>query len=179
MLNNFLAAISLRSVVMMMCILAVLGGYLVEAQEKSPEEIRLTNLDWSTAGNAVVISYDLIAPPEDSYEVSVVVLREDDRTFKLVPKSLTGHVGKGKYAGQSRQIRWAYRQDVPQGLRGDRYYFEIHVYPVQGTSPWLYVGLGAVAAAGGAAAILLTSKKEEPGGTGQAELPAPPSRPNQ
>ncbi|MBM4169754.1 MAG: hypothetical protein FJ215_11475 [Ignavibacteria bacterium] len=165
------------------CISAImffLLGTLLQAQEKRPEEVRLANLDWSISGNTVVISYDLIAPPENLYAVSVVLLREDDRAFKLVPKSLSGHVGEGKYSGQARQIRWAYRQDVPQGLSGDRYYFEIHVYPVTGTSPWLYVGLGAVAAAGGAAAILLSSKKEEaPGGPGQTELPSPPTRPNQ
>lgn len=148
------------------------------AQTRSAEGVRLANLDWRLQGDVIVISYDLLAPTDEEYEVSLVMLRENDRSFKVVPKSVSGQVGKGKFAGQTREIKWEYKKDAPRGFTGEGYYFEISVEPVGGGSTWLYVGLG-VAAAGGAAAVLLGGKKVGDGTPPPTptELPAPPIRP--
>lgn len=150
----------------------------LEAQTRSAEGVRLANLGWRVQGDVVYISYDLLAPSDQEYEVTIVLLRESDRSFKIVPKSLTGSVGEGKFAGQSREIKWEFKKDVPRVLAGEGYYFEISVEPVGGSNTLLYVGLG-VAAVGGAAAVLLGGKKggDETSTPTATELPAPPSRP--
>lgn len=157
----------------------VLFSFTAMAQMRSAESIRLANLDWRVQGDVVIISYDLVAPSDEEYEVGIALLRETDRSFRVVPKSVSGQVGKGKYAGQGREIKWEFKKDVGRGLAGDGYYFEIVVEPIGGSNTLLYVGLG-VAAVGGAAAVLLRGKKDSGGGSGTpttTELPSPPTRP--
>ena len=143
--------------------------------------IRVRNQEWKVEGNVVVVTFDLDGPSEKIYIVSVVLLREDDSRFRLTPKSVQGNIGEGVSAGLSRKIVWEYRKDVPQGLAGEGYYFEIvaRIHEAGGGS-WLYYLLGGVVAAGGAAGYLLTNKaKTETGSTPTStELPGPPARPN-
>lgn len=150
-------------------------------QDPKGTPVRITNQDWKIEGNVVTITYDLIGVAEKSYVIDVALLREDDSRFRLTPKSVQGNIGEGVSAGLSRKIVWEYRKDVPQGLAGEGYYFEIvaRIHEAGGGS-WLYYLLGGVVAAGGAAGYLLTNKaKTETGSTPTStELPGPPARPN-
>lgn len=149
-------------------------------QEPRGEPLRLTNLDWSLDQNVVTLTYDLLGAPEKTYAVAVELKRENDPKFTLIPKSVTGHVGTGRFAGMKRTILWDYRRDVPQGLPGDGYYFEIIVKEVQPSSySWLYYLLGGAAVAGGGVAYYLSSQQKTPSSSGTSELPPPPPRPQQ
>jgi len=137
------------------------------AGERS-EEIRLENIKPTWEDDVVVIAYDLIAPVDQKYEVRLVMRRESDRAFKFIPKTVRGDIGKGKFAGKGREIRWAYQQDAPKGFQGNDYYFVIEVKKA-GSKIWLYGSLGA-AALGGAVYAIIDSIDPK-------ELPGPPARP--
>ena len=137
--------------------------------------ILLRNIDWKIEGDIVIIIYDLDAPTDQEYDVQAVLHDEGNPSFAFVPEAVTGDVGKGKFVGIGKQIRWKYRKDFPSGLQGERYYFEIIVERAGGGMSWLLLGLGA-AAAGGGAALLLFGKKEA-GTPPQQSLPLPPGRP--
>ncbi len=141
----------------------------------SEDEIRVNVVDVRVQDQTIVIIYDLIAAMDETYEVNIVLLREKNPSFQFVPRSVAGYVGEGKFAGTSREIKWNYKNDLPRGLEGEGFYFEITVNKVGGGSPWLYIVLGAAAAGGGAAALLLGKKGTTQ--TGANELPGPPARP--
>ncbi len=135
---------------------------------------RIENARWEVVGEIVVITYDLIGDAALTYDVHVTLTRESDRNFKIVPVSLTGAIGKGKYAGLRKEIRWEYKKDVPQGLSGDDYafVFDIQVIVEEGGSNLLYYLAGGAALVGGAAILVLSgSKKAEAVSSG---LPGPP-----
>ena len=129
----------------------------VVAQEQGRSEGRIENAKWGLAGNVVVITYDLVANSELTFDIGIVLRRESDSNFKLIPRTLSGAIGKGKHAGAGREIRWDYLKDVPGGLQGDDYHFEFAVQIIReeaGSNLWYYLVAGAVVVGGGAAALL-------------------------
>ena len=145
-------------------------------QERQDEKGKIENAEWRLAGEVVLITYDLVSDPNLSYEVRVTLTRESNKSFRLVPRSVTGAVGKGKFAGSRMEIRWEYKKDVPQGLEGEDYSFEfvVNVIREEGGSSWIYY-VGGLGLAGVAAGVLLGGKKESPAATTTGtNLPTPP-----
>ncbi len=139
------------------------------------DEIVVNVVDVRVQSDTIVIIYNLVGSSDETYEVAVTMLREKEPSFKVVPRTVSGDIGEGKFAGNSREIRWNYKKDFPRGLEGEGFYFELSVNKVGGGSPWLYIVLGAAAAGGGAAFLL--GKKGEATQTVTNELPTPPARP--
>jgi hypothetical protein len=136
---------------------------------------------WSLVGDEVLITYQLNAPRTKTYEVSVVLKRESDPNFAVIPRAISGDVGTGKFASGVRQIRWDFLKDIPEGLTGGGYWFEITANEVVveegGSSWWIYAAGGAAAVTG--AIVLLGGGGSSSGGDGgtptPATLPGPPS----
>ena len=175
---NMTKSIRPITVLLLPILMIFLLGGTAFGQERQDAKGKIENAQWKVSGDVVVITYDLVSDTAISYEVHVTLTRESNRSFKLVPKSATGAVGKGKFAGSRMEIRWEYKKDVPEGLEGDDYSFEFVVNVIReegGGSNWLYY-VGGVGLAGVAAAVLLGGKKESAasstGTTGQ--LPTPP-----
>lgn len=143
------------------------------------EEIKVTLRSVQVKPDHILITYELVAPASESYEVSVVLLKEGSPSFRIPVRAASGDIGEGKFAGGARQVRWEFAKDYPSGLYGDGFYFEITVNKVTRSNLLLYLGLGGLAVVGGAVAILVAGKKV--GETAQAplELPLPPLRPSQ
>ncbi|MBM4159469.1 MAG: hypothetical protein FJ217_00060 [Ignavibacteria bacterium] len=143
------------------------------------DELRITIKAVEVKPDYIIVSYELVAPAADSYEVSLVLLREGSSSFRIPVRAASGDIGEGKFAGGVRQVRWEFGKDYPRGLSGEGFYFEISVSKVKSSNLLLYVGLGGLAAVGGAVALLAGGKKSE--GTtstpSPAELPMPPARP--
>lgn len=150
-------------------------GNPVAAQERPGEKGRLENFLWHVEGNVAVITYDLLGDPAVTYDVSITLRRLSDTGFQVIPRSLTGSIGKGKFAGRGREIRWEFKQDVSQELEGSDYVFDLEINIVQewwGGNTLYYVAAG-LGVAGGVAAILLGGKKGD-SGAGVPGLPNPP-----
>lgn len=150
----------------------------VPALSRPPGEgtIRVTNQEVHMEGDAVLISYDLELPPGESYSVELLLLREGDPTFRLIPSGATGDVGEVKATSAKHLIRWEYKKDAPQALRGDDYYFRIEVSRAGGGVPWLWVGLGTAAVAGILVAVMGGKTQASSPATQAQELPLPPPR---
>ncbi len=147
------------------------------AQERQDGKGRIENARWEVAGDVVVITYDLIGDSNLAYDVQVTLTRESNKSFKLVPRAVTGSVGRGKFAGTRMEIRWNYKQDVPQGLEGEDYAFEfvINIVREEGSSNLLYYLGGGALAAGAAAAVLLGGGKKAAATPTPTGLPSPPA----
>ncbi|MDH3252100.1 MAG: hypothetical protein OEM41_04865 [Ignavibacteria bacterium] len=136
---------------------------------------------WSLVGDEVVITYQLNAPRAKTYDVSVVLRRENDQSFAVVPRAVSGDVGTGKFASGVRQIRWKYQKDVPEGLTGSDYWFEITAREVieEGGSNWWIYAAGGAAVVAGTIVLLGGGGDTSPAGNGgspqPATLPGPPS----
>ncbi len=163
--------------VLMCCLLSMLFDISAFARTMPDDEIFVRNQDWTVRGDVAIISFDLVAPADKNYKVSIVLRRESDNSFRVVPKSVSGVIGEGKFAGTGREVRWFYTNDIPGGLKGNDYYFEIVVEPIGAGSAWLYYVLGGAAVAGGGAAYFILQGSKAAAATGTNELPAPPPRP--
>ena len=156
-------------------LLVLLIDLPLRAQGKAGGEGQITNLKWKTKDDVIVITYDLNELPENNYDISVVLKREGAPEFSVIPLAIEGDIGIGPYAGPSREARWYFRRDIPQGLQGTGYFFEIHVKTVKQRSNLLYYVVGAVAVTGGLVALLVSRNQDT--SVPILELPTPPARP--
>jgi len=145
------------------------------AQEKSDDEVRITNLKWTFKEEVIIINYDLIGTLERNYKVNVTMKRKGDPSFSVVPKTVEGDIGIGNFAGTNREIQWYYRSDYPNGFKDDRYYFEIDAKPISEGSNLIYYIAGGAVAVGGL--VVLLSSKSKSSSSQSIELPNPPGRP--
>jgi hypothetical protein len=148
------------------------------AQERGMQG-RIEHARWEVVGTEVVITYDLIADGDKIYDVNITLKRMSDDRFGFVPKTTTGAVGRGVRAGLKNEIRWDFRKDVLQELRGDDYYFEfvVNITNEASSNNLLYYIAGGVVAIAAVVVFLISGKKTT---DGSAELPDPPStRPGQ
>ena len=122
-------------------------------------------------GNKVYISYTLEGKGE--YEVSLRVSDDGGRTFSIVPKSLSGAVGKGEEPGNDKGIIWDALRDVPH-LEGDDFLFEVVAIRNRNQKP-LIVLLGLAAAFAAAAAVEASRGQED--ATITLEIPDPEESP--
>jgi hypothetical protein len=157
------------------CIL-LLQTRAVARGDEGGGDATITNIKWTTKNELIVINYDLNGATDTKYSVDIVMKRENDPAFSIIPKTVEGHIGQGAFAGVNREIRWYYRRDYPRGFEGEGYYFEIHVQTMSEKSALLYYIVGAAALTGGVVALLL-GKGQGPTFNGNLELPMPPVRP--
>lgn len=147
----------------------------LEAQEKA--DVRNVNLE--IREDIAIITYDLIASFEETYDVAAALVKEGDARFRIPVKNATGDIGRGRYAGLKREIRWEWRKDLPKDFTGGAEY-SIEITPKlvsSGGGSWLYYVLGGALVAGG---VIAFAGKKSGGdqGTGTSPLPSsPPGRP--
>jgi len=142
----------------------------------SNHELTIGNVYYTVKDSDVIIHYDLDGPVEKPYQVQLVLRRQGMPTFKMRPHDVSGDIGDNEQPGQDRMIVWHLYKDVPYGLDGNDYYFEVSVTRLgenKGGTSWLvYVG-GAVL--GGVAAVYFgTNLFQKSGGS---SIPSPPLRP--
>lgn len=167
-----------RNVFLILLAAAALTG--LTAQPGRSQEISVSNLSYTMQDSNVVVHYDLNGPADKSYKVLLVLKRRSEPYFKMLPKNVIGQVGEGDFAGKDREIVWHLYRDVPNGLEGEDYYFEVTaamIVPDHGGGiPWFYYVGGALV--GGAAAVYFGTDMFNKSG-GSSHLPGPPSRPSQ
>ena len=168
--NRRLPILSMLSVPLALFLLQV----PMEAQEKP--SVRNVNLE--IREDIAIITYDLIASFSETYEVNAALIKEGDASFRIPVKNATGDIGKGKFAGLKREIRWEWRKDLPKDFAGGTEY-SIEISPSlvsEGGGSWLWYVLIAGAVAGGI--VVATSKKSTDTNVTITPLPtSPPARP--
>ena len=124
--------------------------------------------------NKIQISYEFEGDESKEYEIKVTLKRSSASKYSYSPSSLSGDVGKGKFANTKHVIVWNMTTKEKQTLTNDDYYFEITAIEVKGGISWYYYVGTAVVGGGVAAALLLKKKPEETPATTTA---LPPERP--
>lgn len=144
------------------------------------EEAKATNISFRISGQVVEIYYDLTSPPNQFYNVTLVLKRRFAKTFLYLPLEVAGDVGESVVGGKNRKISWNLAEEYPKGLPGEDCFFVINVEPgvpkTGGISPIVWIAGGA-AVVGGVLALVLTKKGTtgvDPVVTG---FPNPPGRP--
>lgn len=156
---------------------ASIAFVLLSGKSSLSQEITVTNVSYSMKDSNVVVHYDLAGPTDKSYKIQLSLRRGSQPFFRMLPKTVAGDVGTGTYAGADRQIVWQLYEDMPYGLDGDDYYFEVNATLLgveKGGASWLYY-VGGALVAGGAAVYFGTDVFKKSGGGSQ--FPAPPLRP--
>jgi hypothetical protein len=169
-----------RTAAVCSCLLLVIAPARLLGQEEEPSAVRIENSAFSMLRDTVIITFRLVAPEDESYNIGVRLRKGDDTAFAIVPRSLVGAVGEVR-GGGDRVILWDYRRDVPETFSySDDYWFEITAVPIERRfSPewWHYVAAGAGVAA--AVAIIAGNGGDGPGNAASG-LPDPPTiRPDQ
>lgn len=137
------------------------------------------NTSYEYSNHNIFIYYDFTGDASKEYDVSILLKRTSQPDFLLMPASITGDLGKGKFANEKRKITWHLTPEEEASLTADDYYFEVTANKIEsgGGIPW-YVYVGGVVLGGGAAAFLLLNKKSEsPGTSSETSFPNPPGRP--
>ena len=84
--------------------------------------VRINNIDFSLAGEEMIITYDLVnTKPVEKYQISVSIYTIAGK--KLDAKSLTGDVGGDISGGYNKKIIWLISEDI--AYLDDQIYIEI------------------------------------------------------
>lgn len=137
---------------------------------------KISNITFEPVSTGIEISYDLEGDRDVEYEINVSLKRESISGFNFIPKSISGDVGKGKFAGKSRKMFWDVSKDYRIDEEVSDYYFLVSASVVKGGISWLYY-VGAAVLGGGTAAVLLLGKDKKEESQTTAEIPNPPVRP--
>jgi len=163
----------MASTVMIALILFMIVPSRVSADD---EPVAVKNIKWVLRRNTVVITYELQGPLNESYEIGLTLLRESNASFQFVPKSVSGDIGSVELVKSDCEIRWDLTKDVPSGLKGEDFYFEITVTPAGGgwgTAATIMALIGA----GIVAIVVLRFAEKAPPEETTTALPVPPPRP--
>lgn len=137
------------------------------------QEVEVLKVDYVVADSTIEISYTLHGAADQKYRVGVELKRSSNAAFSIVPKDVTGDVGKGKFAGSNRKITWKYLSDYHPDVDASDYYFNITAEPVK-RSKWYYWAGGAAIVAAVAILVLLSGGSDDPA---TSSLPLPPAHP--
>lgn len=145
------------------------------AQEDSIQTVYIKDAAFLALGDTVIISYEVVSESEVSFDVGVVLRKQDDPNFSLVVTTTLGDIGRIHGPGQ-KIILWSYRNDAPAGFQyGEDYWFEISLVPVpRGWRWWYYAAVAGGVAATTAAIIVLSGDNSSPENQGLGTLPDPP-----
>lgn len=161
-----------------LALLTFLGSSLLATSRCFSQSVDVSKVSFALQDSNVVIHYDLGGPRNKAYRVTVLLRRKGDPGFKFMPTDVSGDVGKGDFAGTDRRVVWHMFKEIPDGLYGSDYYFEVTATLLGGGGggiSWLYYVGGAIVVGGAAAAVIYKSKS--PSNNGSSLLPQPPGRP--
>ncbi len=140
--------------------------------------VRVSNVRAEVSGLRVTVRYDLAGSPHRRYNVALVLRNRDNPSFRYFPKTLSGDVGAGEYAGRDKVIEWDMSREFPQGLQRNGYFFVVVAEQAGGSSHsvGLFTWIGAAAITVVAVAAYLIVRRNG-GPTSPASYPNPPGRP--
>jgi hypothetical protein len=155
------------------CFLVSIDFLLAQTQTVDTTNISARNIKIETTGNQVTINYDINNSRRQTLQVSVLMKKKDDNSFRYIPRYLSGDIGEGIFHGRGRKIIWDTQKERLPLFNMDDYFFEITVkiIPTKDYNKWLWIGAGAAVVVGGTVLYLILSDKDDPG------MPQPPGRP--
>ncbi len=136
------------------------------------------NIHYTVTDQKVFINYDLYGKPGKEYTVKLILRRESKPGYSYIPAIISGDVGKDQSAGKNKLIVWNIGREIPGGLEGKDYYFEITVHQnPSGSGLLTWLGIGAAAVAATATYFILSNNSANHTVQKGAAFPPPPGRP--
>lgn len=162
-----------------------LALFLLTARASLPQSLLnnsgdniVDNVNYTVSNGTVYVTYNLFGESDQLYKISLILKRESDKDMAYVPRAVSGDIGEGNFAGQNRQIIWEMKNDFPDGLVGDDFYFAVQAEEINESSNILmWAGVGVAAAAAALAYIIVGGESESSGGNSSGSFPDPPGRP--
>lgn len=146
-----------------------------------PDDIKAGNISFKVAGQVVVIYYDLNAPADQLYKVTLTLKKRFDATFTYTPVDISGDVGQSVVPGENRIITWKLADEFPKGLPGEDCFFVVGVEPGVPAgfqiTPLMWIAGGAAVVGGVLLAVLLKGNTVPPPPPPTPGFPSPPGRP--
>ena len=144
------------------------------SQTADTVNVNARNIKITTTSNQVTINYDINNSRRHTLQVSVLMKKKNDNSFKYIPKYLSGDVGEGIFHGRGRKIIWDTQKERLPLFNIDDYFFEITVttIPTKDYNKWLWIGAGATAVVGGTVLYFILSDDNT-----KKRMPQPPGRP--
>ena len=105
------------------CVLVAACGLLLPVETVAVLEV-VRDVRFRTYGDKVHIHYTMEG--KGKYEVSLLLSDDGGRTVSIVPKTMSGAVGKGVKPGPDKQIIWDVLRDYPR-LEGSDFVFRVIV----------------------------------------------------
>lgn len=107
-------------------VIIVLALLFINTHLATGQKIDAENIQWKVVEGYVVLTFDL---PDSTgkKDISIVLKRTSDPQFSFKPKMVAGDIGQRNISGPGRKIYWDYLSDIPEGLKGNDYYFEVTV----------------------------------------------------
>lgn len=116
------------------------------------------NVTFEEIGDSVIVHYDLHGPDQKRFRVRLLVSEDSGATFSILPRAISGDVGRNTLTGIGKRIVWQMKKDFPGGLYGEDFVFAVDAV-IQRRSKWPYIAAGAGILGG--TVLLLTSGKRD------------------
>jgi len=125
------------------------------------QDFVVKNVQFKDSGETILIRYDFNGNTEKKYHVSLLLSYDYGKSFKIIPRSLSGDVGRNVNPGIGKEIIWNLKRDYPDGLIGDGFVFAVDVKFQKEKSKIPYYAVGACVL-GGAFYFIKKSLEKEP-----------------
>lgn len=94
--------------------------------EDYEQKVRISNVHSKQEGSKnVIIRYDFKGAKEN-YDVTIRCSGNNGETFGIIPKAVSGDVGRNVKPGKNRKIVWDVQQDFPEGVSNE-FLFKVEV----------------------------------------------------
>ena len=146
------------------------------------EEPVAKNVGFRVNGQVVEIYFDLVAPSDQVYSVSLTLKKRFDKTYAYKPIATSGDIGPAVIPGENRRVTWKLTDEFPKGLPGEDCFFIVDIEGGSarpgGISTTVWIIGGAAVLGGVLTALLLSSKGDNtPPLPPPSGFPTPPGRP--
>jgi len=117
----------------------ILLSLLLQSGILSAQDLKVENVRFKDLGEKIVIEYDLMADASKKYEISLSLSDNGGKRFRIVPKALSGDIGRGIKAGRGKKIVWKILKDYPYGIMGNDFVFKVEAkYRKKKSYFWFY-----------------------------------------
>ena len=160
---------------LMLILITVHAVFSQSVSNKSGED-NVENVHYTVSNGKILVSYDLLGNSDKLYNVSLTLRKATNKSFVYIPKTVSGDIGEGHFAGKDKGIIWEIKNDFPNGISGDDFYFIVQAAKVEeGTNILMWTGIG-IAAVAAAVTYLITGSTKDTNNP-KSSFPPPPGRP--
>lgn len=162
-------------IVVLLFLLTLQTGY-PQSNSNTGNSENVEHVSYTVSDGKILVSYDLMGDSEQLYNVSLILRKTGDKNFNYIPKTVSGDIGEGHFAGINKRITWEIKNDFPNGISGEDFYFIVQAEKLKdGSNILTWVGIGVAAVAAAVTTIIVSGSNST--NNSKSSFPPPPGRP--